>query len=300
MTNALLNQVNKSVEKGRVQDQTEEKSGFEREIIPENKLGYPARFVGYIEVGDRDGGEWQGKKKPNVRKAYLFFQLLSKKLRKEIEVDGETKVVYPVQRVMVDVKTGEKANLTKLFKRMSAGRDLTHIAQMLGEAFKVGIVHSHKKDDNGKVLATYENSRTKDDGWLVFPPMATRMDEETGEEEQVPMRVAEATEPMRLLLWDDPTPEQWDSIKGRPYEYGKGDTKKTFEGGFYQYLCVHEALDFAGSPLEAMLSGNELPDMSVTDPEDDDELPPPAQDDEDEDDPLGGLGAADMDDEIPF
>jgi hypothetical protein len=299
MTNALLNQVNKSVEKGRVHDQTEEKGGFERELIPENKLGYPARFVGYVEVGDRDGGEWQGKKKANVRKAYLYFQLLSKKLKQEYEKDGETVVAFPVQRIMVDVKTGDKANLTKLFKRMAAGRSLTHIAQMLGEAFKVGIVHNQKKDAEGKVVATYENSRTKDDGWLVYPPMATRLDEETGEEEQVPLRVAEATEPMRLLLWDDPTAEQWESIKMRPFEYGTGDNKKTFDGGFLQYACIHEALDFAGSPLEALLSGAELPDMSVVDPEDDlgDDTPPDLTVEED---PLAGINPADMDDEIPY
>jgi hypothetical protein len=294
MTHALLNQVNKSVEKGRVADQTEDKGGFEREVIPENKLGYPARFIGYVEVGDRDGGEWQGKKKPNVRKAYLFFQLLSKKLRKEVEVDGETKVVYPVHRIMVDVKVGEKANLTKLFKRMAAGRELTHIAQMLGEAFKVGIVHSHKKEGE-KIVATYENSRTPDDGWLVFPPMRVQVDPETDEEEHVPMKVMEPTEALRLLLWDDPTPEQWDSIKGRPFEYGKGDNKETFDGGFYQYLCVHEALDFAGSPLEAMLSGGELPDMDPDpiDDEDSDAIPDEAPA-ADEDDPLAGL-----DDELP-
>ena len=214
MTNVLLNQVNKSVKAGNVQDQTEDKGGFERELIPENKNGWPARFIGYVEVGDRDGGEWQGKKKPNVRKAYVFFQLLSKKLAREIELEGgEKKTVYPIQRIQVDVKTGEKANLTKLFNKMRAGRDITHVAQMLGDPFKIGIVHYEKKDDSGKVLATYENSKTKDDGWLVFEPNTIKTDED-GEETIVPLKVPEAREPLRLLLWDDPTPEQWESIKG--------------------------------------------------------------------------------------
>lgn len=296
MTNTLLNQVNKSAESGRIKDQNED-SGFVRELIPEGK--YPARFIGYVEVGDRDGGEYQGKKKPNTRKAYLFFQLLSPKLAREVEVDGEKRTIYPVHREMIDVKTGEKANLTKLFKRMANGRALTTIAQMLGEAFRVGISH-HSKGE-GAEKKTYENIRTKDDGWLVYPPVYEVVDPETGESTTKRLKVIEANEPLKLLLWDDPSPEQWDSIKGRPFEYKvKGSEEKvTCEGGFYHYVCMNEALDFAGSPLEAMLSGGDLPDMTpdVLDEEPQDEKP---ADDVPQEDPLADIpDMPDLDDEIP-
>ena len=255
--NALLGEVNKAVKENRVQDQTEERGAFVREVIPENKTGYPARFIGYVEIGDRPQPDFQGKAKPDCRTAYLFFQLLSKKLEKEITVDGETKVVYPVHRERVDVKVGEKANLTKLFKRMAAGRDITHIAQMLGEPFRVGISHNPSTKDP-KVV--YENARTKDDGWLIFPPTIDVMGDD-GEITTKVMKVPEAREELRLLLWDDPSEAQWASIKGRPFEYGEKDKKKTYAGGYLQYICVHEATDFEGSPLQAMLAGTQLPDL---------------------------------------
>lgn len=300
MTNTLLGQVKKSVENNRVQDQTEDKGGFERKIIPEHP-GYPARFVGYIEVGDRDGGEYQGKKKADTRKAYAFFQLLSKSLGEEIEVDGEKKTIYPIHREMLDVKQGEKANLTKLFNRMANGRQLTHIAEMLGEPFRVGI--KHKVVGEGKDQRTYENARTPDDGWLIRAPLMEVEDPETGELVVKTMKVPEAREPLKLLLWDDPTPEQWDSIKGREYKYkeGKGESavEKTFAGGYYQYMCVTQALDFAGSPLEAMLAGGSLPDMSVVDDLDGDGIPEDLGGDLDDtpetpDEPIGDAGAEDL------
>ena len=304
--NALLGQVNKSVENKRVQDQTEEKSGFTREPIPESK-GYPSRFIGYVEVGDRKSADYQGQKKPNARKAYLYFQLLSKKVAQEIEVDGVKKTIYPIHREMVDVKTGEKANLTKLFKRMAAGRShLTHIAQMLGEPFKTGIAHNVKGEGADKKI--YENARTKDDGWLISPPVVEVLDDD-GEPTTKVLNVAEARDPIRLLLWDDPSPEQWESIKMRPYQYGEGDNKKTFDGGHLQFECINNALDFEGSALQAMLAGSVLPDMDVVDSSDSGDSLEDTGDIPDEtegtsetvgDADAEDLGLSDIDDEIPF
>ena len=65
---------------------------------------------------------------------------------------------------------------------------------------------------------------------------------------------------------------------------------------------MHEALDFAGSALEAMLAGSELPDMDVTDPDDDlggdhipdhdeeEDTPPPSTGDDED------MGLDDLDD----
>lgn len=289
MTSTLLKQVKKSAKEGRIADQTEEVSGFERELEPEGK--WLGRFIGYVEMGDRDGGEWKGKKKKPVRKAFVFFQLLSAKLAQEIEVDGEKKTIFPLLRVMVDVKVGEKANLTKLFNAMRGGRDLTHIAEMLGEPFRIEIVH-HTKGE-GKDAKTYANMRDKDRGWLIGPATKPVFNEDGDQIDEVPVKVREATEPMKLLLWDDPTPEQWDSIKGRPFEYGEKDDKQTFEGGYLQYVCIHDALDFEGSPLQTMLGSGELPDMSPDTLDDEDEgadRPAPEMDDADDE-----LGSADMD-----
>lgn len=257
----LLNQAKKSAKEGRVADQTAEGPAFERELAPEGK--WPARFIGYVETGNRKGGAWKGKQKPDTRKAWLYFKLLAKKLAKEVEVEGKGKVtIYPIVRAMVDVKVGEKANLTKLFKKMAAGDDYTHIAEMLGQAFLVKVTHN----DNGKEGAdhrVYENIRTEDEGWTVYPPMREVYDEDEDETVMKPVNVPDVDEEeLMLLLWDDPTPEQWDSIEGRPYTYKDGETEHTFDGGYIQYVCVNQAIDFKGSPLETMLSGGELPDMT--------------------------------------
>ncbi|ANS06221.1 hypothetical protein HOR19_gp28 [Phage MedPE-SWcel-C56] len=294
----LLGQVNKSVEKGTVQDQTEDKGGFERELTPVGK--YPARFVGYVEVGKRDGNMYNGKKKAPSQKAYAYFELVSKKLAQEIEVDGVKKTIYPVHREMLDVKQGDKANLTKLFKQMAAGRaNLTHIAQMLGEPFFVEIVHQDKGEGDSK--KTYENARDKDRGWLITPPIKDDVDGD-GEVTQVKVRMKEQTVPIKLLLWGDPTPEQWDSIKGHPYEYKDGEVEKTCEGGYLQHICMTQAIDFEGSALQAMLAGGALGDVL------DDEVDAEPEDEVDaEPDELGDAEAEDLgdplddlDDEIPY
>lgn len=290
MTN-LLNEVNSAVKKGTVKDQNESKGDFEIELVPPGT--YPARFVGWIEVGDRDGGEWKGKKKPNVRKAYAEFELVSKKLAQEIEVDGVKKTIYPTVRQLVDVKTGEKANLTKLFKQMANGRDLMHIAQMLEEPFLVTVEHWTKGEgDNAR---TYETLRNKEKGWLIKPPLVEVPDEE-GEIQVKKVNVIPQTVPTKLLLWDDPSIGQWDSIAGREFSYkDKAGNEQTFPGGYLQYVCVHQALDFSGSALEAMLGGEALGDLT------DDEIP---QEDEPSleeqlDDEIPDHGADEVPDDLP-
>lgn len=298
--NKLLNQVTKSVKDKRLTDQNEEKGGFTREIIPEGV--YPARFVGWVEIGNRDGGEWKGKKKPPVRKAYAQFEILSKKLAQEIEVNGVKKVIYPVHREMMDVKTGEKANLTKLFRKMAAGRkDLVHIAQMLEEPFRIKFVHNTKEANGDKPEVTYANIRTKDDGWLVMPPTFEKVDEESGESKTVKLKVMEQTIETSLLLWDDPTEEQWASIfiDGTRTKKDKDGSETEVSKNWLQEVCMNEALDFEGSPLHAMLGATELPDMTADEvDEGEEEMPDGLPDDlpeDDEPDMMEGL-----DDEIPF
>lgn len=292
---SLKDQAKKSVKENKLSDQNEEKGGFDRVIVPEGT--YPARFVGWVEVGDRDGGEYQGKKKPNTRKAYAYFELLSKKLAQEIEVGGVKKTIYPVHREMLDVKTGEKANLTKLFKRMAAGRSLMHIVEMLEEPFRVRIVHFTKGE--GKDAKTYANIRDKDLGWLVFPPTFEKVNEETGESEIKTLNVPKQTVETQLLLWDDPSEEQWASIfiAGDRQKKNHDGTETTVSKNWLQQSCINEALDFEGSPLQALLAGKELPSFEVVDDEDGEPAPKPDGDESEDEPDMGNF--EDLDDEIP-
>lgn len=263
----LLNQAKKSVKEAKVHDQTEEGPAFVYEPTPEGR--HRARFIGYVELGMRDGGEWKGKKKPDVLKAYLYYELYGKKVEKIIEVDGVEKTINPIHREMIDVKVGEKANMTKLFKKMVAGRDgITHIAQMLEEPFLLSISHNEVEKDGKKRI--YENIKTKDDGYTLSAPIIETMDDE-GETTVKKIKVPDQIAPTRLLLWEDPTVEQWDSIfVDGEYEREVDGKTITVSKNFVQNDILSEAKDFEGSPLEALLAGKEMPDLGVVDDEDED------------------------------
>jgi len=69
--------------------------------------------------------------------------------------------------------------------------------------------------------------------------------------------VPEATIDIRLLLWDTPTQEQWDSVfidGDRTVKNDKGE-EVTESKNWLQRDIVTNALNFAGSPLEQMLNG---------------------------------------------
>jgi len=79
--------------------------------------------------------------------------------------------------------------------------------------------------------------------------------------------VPEATIPLRLLLWDQPTTEQWDSVFIDGTRTVKRDGIEVQESkNWLQQDIVENALDFGGSPLEIMLNGIdnlELPGAEV-------------------------------------
>jgi len=236
-----------------------------------------ARFIGYVEVGKRPQKEWKGQPKPDASEARFTFELLSPKNIRKIEVDGETTTVTDVIGSKVSMKTGDRAAFVKLLRKMAYGREgITNHAQMLGEAFLINVIHA-EGEDKDKNKKTYANMKDADFNWTISAPVQT--DALTGNVTQLP--VPEPTLPLRLLLWDNPTPEQWASVfidGTRTVKNAEGQEVEESKN-WLQRDIVTNALNFGGSPLEQMLNGVEdlempgdvadepVPDMTGENPE---------------------------------
>lgn len=241
--NALLNQA----KTGSTVDQTKEPERKAFEIIPAGPT--PARFVGYVEVG-KHPQEFDGKAKADALEVILTFELNGKKHHIEYEKDGETIKRTNIKRETMPAYTASKAGFKKLFNSMRAEREeITHMAQMLNEPFLITVVHNADKTDPTKVYANIKD----DNGWRVGPPIYTPDPLEPGITKILP--VAEATVPLQLLLWDNPTKEQWDSIFIDGIRTVKKDGKEVeVSKNWVQERCL-AAKDYESSALADMLSG---------------------------------------------
>lgn len=278
---SLLAQAKAAAASGKLADQGSKEGGFVRERIPAGPCYM--RFVGYIEIGAQPQRPFQGKPKPPAREAWLEFQLFGAKHTRKIETDGEERTVYNTIRLKIALKGGERSNSYKLLKAMSYGREIKHFVEMLGEGFRGTVVHA----DNGLEGADrreYENLRN-DQGYTISAPVRDEECPETGDVKTVPARVPEATHEIRLLLWDQPSIEQWESI------YIAGERTRTVDGkevtetnNWLQERC-EAATDWEGSALQNIVaaSAGDLPELPETG-----------------DIPEADLSGQDFDDEIPF
>ncbi len=278
MTN-LLDQINDLP----LEDQTETPQGFTYEPPAAGKA--MARFVGYIELGKREQKEGQFGKKDPEYSVLLCFELNGKKHMKEYG-EGDDKQIRPtlIYEEMT-LKMGDKANFKKLFNKMRGAReDVKHMAQLLGSAYIITIVHNTVKGKDGKADRVYANMRDNDGSWLIGPP--TVEDPMSGEVTTVP--VPEAKTPIRLLLWKTPTKEQWDSlyVDGERTVKDKDGNEKVISNNVMQQRIVKNAVDYEGSALQELIEG--LGGLTL----DDDE--PEQQQDQTDDEP-GDV----LDDEIP-
>lgn len=268
---SLIEQAKAAADK--LKNQAEEAAGgdFEREVPAAGPCF--ARFISYIEVGkQKPRGPDKFNKGPQAT-AILEWQLLGKKHGKEIEVevDGKKvkKIIYPIIREFVTLSNSPKSWCHRLFKAMAYGRDTTHFAFMLGEAFKINILHVEQGE--GKDKKVFANIRD-DAGWKVSAPMIEQTDEDTGDVTTRPAKVAEPQDVgIRLVLWDAPTIEQWDSIHVPGTRTVKGkDGKDTEQSKNWLQEMVTKAVDFNGSAIQSVVlaAGGDLPEGPSTDPDD--------------------------------
>ncbi len=238
--------------KGSTTDHTKTSSDFTYEIPPAGKT--PARFIGYVEFG-KQPQEYQGQEKKPALEAMLVWELNGKKHRRQVEVDGEEKEFTNRISVTLPVYTNSKAGFHKLFEAMRNGREeITHMAQMLNEPFLIDVVHNASDKDPKKV---YANVKDAAGVWTVTEPRIQEFDE-FGEVKGVrDIPVPAATQALMLLLWDNPTKEQWDSIfiEGER-EVEKDGKKSKVSKNWMQQKCL-SAIDFETSPLAQMIGGVE-------------------------------------------
>lgn len=231
-----------------VEDQSKE-STFEKEL-PEAGLCH-LRFVGYVELG-KHYGSFKGVQKKNPdREVKLTFEIVSPRHTKGKE--------YPVTLSLntLSISTNAKAKYHKLFKAMAMGDEsIKHLAQCLGKAYCGKIFHTTYKNKKGEevTFATLQNPDTKE--FAIFPPVAE--DYETGETRKV--NVAPAKSEIVCFVWNKPLLKMWNAI------HIEGTTDDGRSKNWMQERCL-EAVDFKGSPLQTMLTMNNMP-TEVEKPED--------------------------------
>ena len=250
----LLDQVRQAAASNTLKDQTAEQP--ERADYQPPAAGRAfARFVSYVELGKRKQRPFQGKEKPPAHEVRLGFELVGKKHAREIEVDGETKTVYPVIYTKVTIKSGDRASFTKLLKAMSYGRDgINHMALLLGEGFIVTVIHNVVGE--GADARTYANIKDSEGVWKIAAPLVPKDPGDPECNEMIPAAVPAATVPIQLLLWDSPTIEQWNSIfidGTREVKDAKG-VVQTVSKNWLQEDIQSNAIDFEGSALQAVLA----------------------------------------------
>lgn len=259
MTIDLIAQAQASVEQGLVQDMTEVQASSGGRLLPQgNAL---VRFTGYIELGTQKQPDYQGKPKAPQPVFVLQVHIVGGKgvdengERVPYVEDGKHITQYSKE---LTIKTGDLARAAKIFKAFKGTKPVTSFVQLLGSTYIIPVVHSKGKKDPNK---TYAN--------LDWEKATVAIDPTTGDDlilDEV------APSEYKVLLWNAPTQQQWDSIfiDG---EWQAKDDKPAQSKNRWQLRC-YEATDFAGSALEAMLGGDSLPSISVPNtPEEPAEIP---------------------------
>lgn len=255
MSNSLFNVAN---EIENLADHTEVSTGFDR--TPPAAGMAVCRFVQYIELGNHVK-QFDGKDKPSSPQVRVGFELHGRHVEEQ-EVGGVVKKFHPILTTEMGLSLNSKASFKKLFNAMLAGRSgIINMAQMLGEAFLMEIVHTPSLKDPKRVYAGFK----KDGAFTLRAPVMPVTDEmgvPTGEVKAI--KVPEATEgSAKVFLWDNPSTEQWDSlfIDGT-YEQKDGDTVKQVSKNFLQETIL-SADNFAGSAAEAVLQAGDYGDLTA-------------------------------------
>ena len=223
-----------------------------------------ARFVGYVELG-KQKGTFKGV--PTIKeKVRLIFELVGKR-HPPGEHDGKK---IPIRIAIEEsYSLNEKANFFKLFQRMNYKQDAVHIAQLLGEAFKVEVVHDKwtGKDGKERTDAVLRNAG----GYTIAPPRKEDEDSETG---WVNIEVPPALSEIRCFLWEQADMTQWASlfIEGE-YPERKDDkgvvTAKAKSKNVFQN-AIKSAVNFQGSPMHTLLLSSGQP-LDLPEPGEEDE-----------------------------
>lgn len=212
------------------------------------------RFVAYVELG-KQAVTYQGKPNGFKDKALLVFELSGPK-HKPAEVNGK---LVPLRiGIELPVSLNEKAHFYKLFRALNHAGKATHIAQLLGEAYKGTVVHRKYKGRDGKERVEAELFDKAKGVYTIEAPRYEVVNEDgpTGEFKMLP--VDPAISPVRLFLWDYADKEQWDSL----FIDGEYPERKDKEGKVVApaksknvlQAKVRLASNFKGSPVYGVIA----------------------------------------------
>jgi hypothetical protein len=227
-------------------DQTKSVAGGGDYAPPAAGPGF-ARFVGYVEIGKQKGTM---KGLPTLKeKVLLIFELVGKR---HAVAEGEQPHRVTVEETY---SLNEKANFFKLFQRMNYRQDAQHIVQLLGEGYKVEVVHDKWKGKDGKDRTTAQLRNAT--GYTIVPPRKEDEDSETG---WVDVAVPPAQSALRCFLWNEADMQQWGSlfIEGQYPERkdDKGVVTAPAKSKNVLQARIQHAVNFQGSPIHTLLAAN--------------------------------------------
>lgn len=241
-----------------------------------------ARFIEYVELGVQKQRPFQGQAKKPTDKVRITFELLNKKNLKEVGEGDEKRTIAERISVTLPKSLHEKAGYKKLYEKMRRGRDdISHMTQMLEEAFLITVVHNIV-DEGTKKEVTYANITDADGSYQVNAPVTVDHTDEDAKPVKVKIRAQIA--PTKIFVWALPTSETWATlfIEGE-YEKEIKGKKETVSKNWLQELILG-ADNFDGSALEQMLEGaDDLPDDPDELEDDEDEIEDDEEELEDED-----------------
>jgi len=227
-----------------------------------------ARFVGYVEIGKQ---KTNFKGVPGVKEqVVLVFELVGK--RHAVEEGQQPHRVTVTESYSLN----EKANFFKLFQRMNYKQDAQHIVQLLGEGYKVEVLHDKWvcKDGKERTDVTLKGPA----GYTIAPPRKEDEDSETG---WVDVAVPMHKSALRCFLWQQADLNQWASlfIEGE-YPERKNDKGEVVSPAKSKNTLQHKvmgATNFNGSPIHTLLlaNGTKL-DLPAPGEDPDDRGEPPA------------------------
>lgn len=234
--NALLQQVQQLVDAGCVIDMNEVTTGGSFKIWPEGNA--IARLIWYIETGNHAQKDHKsGVMKAPAPQMKMAFAMFSPNYTQD---DGSPGIIISYDTT---ISQSEKANATKIFKKMNWKGTAKHFSQFLTEPFIINI--KQRKDAAGKVVGSYTDLKE------ISAPVEPLSKQ--------PYSCPEvSTDLLKLFMWDTPTKEMWDSL----YIDGTRD-----DGSSKNWLQeqIMKAVNFPGSPIEQLIFGSNAPALpSIT------------------------------------
>lgn len=236
-------------------DQTKAVAGGGDYAPPAAGPGF-ARFVGYVEIG-KQKGKMKGKEEIK-EKVMLIFELVGK--RHAVEEGQQPHRVTVTENYSLN----EKANFFKLFQRMNYRQDAQHVVQLLGEGYKVEVIHDKWTGTDGKerIDVTFKGPA----GYTITPPRKEDEDSETG---WIDVTVPPAKSTLRGFLWNQASLDQWASlfIEGEYPERknDKGEVTAPAKSKNVLQAKIMQAVNFQGSPIHTLLLANggsiDIPDV---------------------------------------